>query len=110
MDCPRCRHANPPGQKFCGECGARLAMLGAAAGASAAEFASIPSQLAETAASPKTAREGERKQVSVLFCDIANSTRLADEVGADRMHGVVNEFFQNALIEIPKALRVKDVP
>jgi len=75
-------------------------MLGTAAGASAAEIALIPSQLAETAASPKSAREGERKQVSVLFCDIENSTRLADEIGADRMHGVVNEFFENALTEI----------
>jgi class 3 adenylate cyclase/tetratricopeptide (TPR) repeat protein len=46
------------------------------------------------------AREGERKQVSVLFCDIADSTRLADAIGADRMHGVVNEFFEDALTEI----------
>src|SRR5882724_4905373 len=23
--CPNCRHENPPGQKFCGECGAALA-------------------------------------------------------------------------------------
>ena len=37
MDCPRCRHANPPGQKFCGECGSRLAMAGAPAGESAAD-------------------------------------------------------------------------
>jgi hypothetical protein len=29
--------------------------------------------------------------VTVLFADIADSTRLADEIGADRMHGVVNE-------------------
>ncbi|MCU0974524.1 MAG: AAA family ATPase, partial [Burkholderiales bacterium] len=100
MDCPRCRHANPPGQKFCGECGARLAMVGAAGSVPGSEIDLIPSRLAEAAASPKAAREGERKQVSVLFCDIANSTRLADELGADRMHGVVNEFFENALTQI----------
>src|SRR5262245_57336225 len=27
MDCPQCRHANPPGTKFCGECGTRLQSL-----------------------------------------------------------------------------------
>src|SRR5262245_28318481 len=27
MACPQCQHENPPGQKFCGECGARLALL-----------------------------------------------------------------------------------
>jgi class 3 adenylate cyclase/tetratricopeptide (TPR) repeat protein len=27
MDCPQCRHANPSGTKFCGECGARLQSL-----------------------------------------------------------------------------------
>ncbi len=102
MDCPRCRHANPPGQKFCGECGTRLAMASAPAGESAAEAASIASRLAETVTVPRAAREGERKQVTVLFCDIANSTRLADEIGADRMHGVVNEFFEDALAEIQR--------
>jgi len=27
MECPQCRHANPTGTKFCGECGARLQSL-----------------------------------------------------------------------------------
>jgi class 3 adenylate cyclase/tetratricopeptide (TPR) repeat protein len=27
MECPQCRHANPPGTKFCGECGTRLQSL-----------------------------------------------------------------------------------
>src|SRR5437667_1360604 len=27
MECPQCRHANPAGTKFCGECGTRLQSL-----------------------------------------------------------------------------------
>jgi hypothetical protein len=27
MQCPQCQHENVAGQKFCGECGARLAVL-----------------------------------------------------------------------------------
>jgi tetratricopeptide (TPR) repeat protein len=34
MPCPRCQHENPSGQKFCGECGARLAAPCSACGAS----------------------------------------------------------------------------
>lgn len=100
MDCPRCRHANPPGQKFCGECGARLAIEGAPVGAPVTDPGSTPPQLGEDATAPHALREGERKQVTVLFCDIANSTGLADEIGADRMHGVIDEFFADALTEI----------
>lgn len=35
---------------------------------------------------------GERKQVTILFCDIVGSTSLAAKLGADRMHRVLNEF------------------
>ena len=77
-------------------------MAGAPAGESATEGASIALRLAETVAVPRAAREGERKHVTVLFCDIAHSTRLADEIGADRMHGVVNEFFEDALAAIQR--------
>src|SRR5207249_4559750 len=33
MQCPTCRHANPEGQKFCGECGARLTAVAPSAAA-----------------------------------------------------------------------------
>ena len=34
MRCPRCQHDNPAGQKFCGECGSRLALACSGCGAS----------------------------------------------------------------------------
>jgi class 3 adenylate cyclase len=37
--------------------------------------------------------EGERKQVTVLFCDIANSTPLAEHLGAEAMHALLDRFF-----------------
>jgi hypothetical protein len=39
--------------------------------------------------------EGERKQVTVLFCDIANSTALAERIGAEAMHSLLNKFFES---------------
>ena len=51
--CPQCAFANPPGFKFCGECGASLV------------------------ASPAAVEDAERRQLTVLFCDLAGSTDLS---------------------------------
>jgi class 3 adenylate cyclase len=39
-----------------------------------------PKHLAERILTSKTALEGERKQVTVLFCDIVESTRQAERL------------------------------
>ncbi|HEX9408365.1 MAG TPA: adenylate/guanylate cyclase domain-containing protein [Methylomirabilota bacterium] len=74
--CPSCGAAVPPGRKFCGSCGQPLA----AGGAPAARFASpesyTPKHLAEKILTSKTALEGERKQVTVLFADLKGSMEL----------------------------------
>ncbi len=103
MKCPRCQHENPISLKFCGECGARLASLCSACGASNAPMqkfcgecgarlapdapaAKLPSpdsytpkHLAEKILTSKSALEGERKQVTVLFADLKGSMELLAE-------------------------------
>jgi class 3 adenylate cyclase/tetratricopeptide (TPR) repeat protein len=100
MKCPRCQHENPSGVKFCGECGARLEWLCPSCGAAnppankfcnecgtplaqvatAVKFVSpesyTPKHLAEKILSSKSALEGERKQVTVLFADMKGSMEL----------------------------------
>jgi class 3 adenylate cyclase/tetratricopeptide (TPR) repeat protein len=44
--------------------------------------------------------EGERKLVTVLFCDMTNSTQLAARLGAEAMHALLNRFFALALTEV----------
>ena len=114
MKCPRCQQENPASLKFCGECGARLASICAACGASnapaqkfcgecgaalapgapAAKFASpgsyTPKHLAEKILTSRSALEGERKQVTVLFCDVVDSSRLAERLGPEGMHEVMD--------------------
>ena len=72
--------------------------------ATAQAFASpasyTPKHLAERILTSRAALEGERKQVTVLFCDIANSTPLAERVGPERMHALLNGFFELALAEV----------
>ncbi len=145
MNCPQCDFESPPGMKFCGQCGARLAPTcpqcgtenppgfrfcgecGRALGAAepvpqpapspkplvlAAEQAERPSappegprsytpaHLAEKILQSRAALEGERKQVTVLFCDLVNSTALADRLGPEIMHLLLNQFFELALAEV----------
>jgi class 3 adenylate cyclase/tetratricopeptide (TPR) repeat protein len=104
MQCPRCRHANQAGAKFCEECAAPLARAcgrcgrplsptakfcpecahptGAlpAAPAAAPRFTSperyTPRHLAERILTSKASLEGERKQVTVLFADLKGSMEL----------------------------------
>src|SRR5579864_2350233 len=99
MQCPRCQHDNPGGQKFCGECGARLAapcptcgasnppgqkffgscgtaLTGGSAAAVPAPASYTPKHLAEKILTSKNALEGERKQVTVLFADLKGSLEL----------------------------------
>ena len=105
MRCPNCQHENPAGSNFCLGCGARLVLACAGCGADLpagsrfcnkcgvpvadgaggpARFVSpesdTPKHLAEKILTSKSALEGERKQVTVLFADLKGSM----EVLADR--------------------------
>ena len=123
MTCPRCQARNRDGLKFCEHCGAPLSGTCAQCGAPivdsvsfcgacgnpltplpAARFASpgayTPRYLAERILNSRSALEGERKQVTVLFCDLANSTPLAEMLGPESMHGLLDGFFELALGEV----------
>ena len=101
MKCPQCEFDNRPQAKFCEECAAPLARACAncgtelsatakfcpecahpvAAGAvTQPRFASpvvyTPKHLAEKILTSKSALEGERKQVTVLFADMKGSMEL----------------------------------
>ena len=59
-----------------------------------------PKHLAEKILPSRSALEGERKQVTVLFCDLANSTPIAERIGPEAMHTLLNRFFEVALNEV----------
>lgn len=59
-----------------------------------------PHHLAEKILTSRSALEGERKQVTVLFCDLTNSTALAEQLGPEAMHDLLKQFFALALDEI----------
>src|SRR5215468_562492 len=59
-----------------------------------------PKHLAEKILTSRSALEGERKHVTVLFCDLANSTPIAERLGPEHMHSLLNRFFELALNEV----------
>src|SRR5437762_7980286 len=74
VTCSSCGHANPAGQTFCNGCGGRLDE--SARSAARDRRAYTPKHLAEKILASRTALEGERKQVTVLFADLKGSTEL----------------------------------
>src|SRR5262245_18307651 len=75
--CPSCGFLNEGGEKFCGGCGRSLT---ATASHVEPRFKSpqtyTPKHLAEKILISKTALEGERKQVTILFADLKGSMEL----------------------------------
>ncbi len=64
------------------------------AGAPSARRAYTPRHLADKVLQSKSALEGERKQVTVLFADVKGSMDLAEQVDPEEWHGILDRFFQ----------------
>jgi predicted ATPase/class 3 adenylate cyclase len=77
--CARCKTENAPSHRFCKKCGQPLATTSAER-AETTKFDSpelyTPKHLAEKILTSKSALEGERKQVTVLFADMKGSMEL----------------------------------
>ena len=78
--CPTCGFENPPRFKFCGECATPLQSPSPAATSAIsppqAPLSYTPQYLAEKILTSRSALEGERKQVTVLFADLKGSMEL----------------------------------
>ncbi len=76
--CPACGHVNPPRSRFCNGCAASL--VTAPTTTSRTGFSSpqayTPPHLAERILTSRSAIEGERKLVTVLFADLKGSMEL----------------------------------
>jgi class 3 adenylate cyclase len=76
LACPQCGGANAPDDNFCRKCGARVMTSITSAAPRFTPQAYTPKYLAEKILTTKSALEGERKQVTVLFADLKGSMEL----------------------------------
>ncbi|MGH7322717.1 MAG: AAA family ATPase, partial [Candidatus Rokuibacteriota bacterium] len=81
---PACDHENPPTQRFCGECGAPLT----------ASTVYTPKHLAEKILKGRSAVEGERKQVTIMFSDVSGFTAMSERLDPEEVHAIMDRAFQ----------------
>ena len=105
MRCPDCRHDNAPQSIYCEECGRgldqRCASCGAASGATAKYCSQCGARLpmrgaaparAEAAARPEV--EAERRQITVMFCDMVGSTALSERLDPEEFRAAIRLFLR----------------
>lgn len=70
MNCARCRRPHPPEASWCGACGARL--------------------------EGTEARNAERRQLTVLFCDVVDSSGLSERLDPEDLRELIRDYQQTA--------------
>jgi hypothetical protein len=122
--CPHCRHENPAGAKFCEECAAPLVPRCAGCGHPLSPTAKFcpecahpagivpsapppvrfgspesytPRHLAEKILTSKSALEGERKQVTVLFADLKGSMELLADRDPEDARGLLDPVLEHMM-------------
>src|SRR3989441_567817 len=112
--CPACKHSNLPGSRFCNECGHQLLSdaqvpSGASAPPTPAQGSGIapivkagytPKHLADKILKARSALEGERRQVTVLFADLAGFSALAEQRDPEEIHAIVDRCFEMIATEV----------
>ena len=94
--CPACGATNPAENRFCGRCGASFDRSWLYNSAAGEPYTPRP----VPASVPGGIRPGEMKQVTVLCCDIVNSTPLTERLGPEAMRDLVAAFLEASLAEV----------
>ena len=101
VNCPSCGSAPPPGYKFCNKCGHDLQKPSEEPPSNLSfdqKLAKIqkylPKGLTEKILSQRDRIEGERKQVTVLFCDMVGFTVLSERIGPDDAYEIMDQIYE----------------
>ena len=90
MRCHDCQQESPAEARFCIHCGRPLATAEQAP----PPVTYTPEHLARKILTSGSAMQGERKQVTVLFVDLVDSLQLAERLGAEAWHRLMERCFE----------------
>ncbi len=83
VNCSACGHANAAGSRFCAQCGGKLGEAAAAAAPAAPPVA-------------RAATSAERRQLTVMFCDLVGSTALSTQLDPEDLREVIAAYHKCA--------------
>jgi hypothetical protein len=107
MECPRCQVQNREGARFCRACRAPFGAVCPSCGAQAeagskfcdtcgTPLAAAPTSEPEIVEPSKVPAEAERRQLTVLFCDLVGSTQLSAQLDPEDLRAVVRAYQEAA--------------
>ncbi len=101
VTCPECNASNIVGSKFCDECGHQLTIPPPTPTQNLSfdeKLAKIqkylPQGLTEKILSQRDRIEGERKQVTVMFCDMEGFTSLSEKLGIEESYSIMDQVYE----------------
>jgi len=98
--CPKCNSTNPAQFKFCGECGHNLTLPSIPPKELSFDEKLkkiqkyLPKGITEKILSQRDRIEGERKQVTVMFCDMEGFTSLSEKLGPEEMYTLMDQVYE----------------
>jgi class 3 adenylate cyclase/tetratricopeptide (TPR) repeat protein len=101
LACPSCGKTNPPGSRFCNGCGGNLTLPSEPSRRELSFDEKIaklqkylPKGITEKILSQRGKIEGERRQVTVMFCDMEGFTPLVEQLGAEEAYAVMDQVYE----------------
>jgi len=99
--CPQCGSENLPSDKFCGECGYNLTTPSEPTPRDLSYDEKmekirryLPEGITEKILSQRDKIEGERKQVTVMFCDMEGFTSLVEKLGPEEAYSIMDQVYE----------------
>lgn len=87
VKCTACGHTNAPGSRFCAQCGAEVGDT--AASLPAAPLPAHPSSPITLRPPSRAVPSAERRQLTLMFCDLVGSTALSARLDPEDMREVI---------------------
>ncbi|MDY6791565.1 MAG: adenylate/guanylate cyclase domain-containing protein [Thermodesulfobacteriota bacterium] len=101
LNCTKCGAENLPGDNFCDQCGYNLTVPSESIPKDLSFDEKIdkiqrylPKGLTEKILSQRNKIEGERKQVTVMFCDMEGFTGLVEKLGSEDAYGIMDRIYE----------------